>query len=635
MLCCKLCRNDLSQEKRYRHLLSTVATTTKIAICSALCCEGSPTVCNVQCLEEGYICRPCHRSGQKLHNIHAKFATARQQFRDAVLPQFCISMNAHCPLSNPPPTSSTTPNPKRLRMESQTGDTTPVKVDENQQLDEEQFESNRVANEHDGDGGETTEEEDDEEDGDGTTEEDEEIYGYDGITEDEGSCDEDNEEITRVEDSDEEMQELDKSKADYEDADSDNSGSDDFGSGTQFPTQSNPEEPLRNQCTPFELIQSDAISNDVTIAGATVSQFCDPKTRFYFKLVGDNIDKNVKPRYMRSDNQTKSLHYFHVYAVADRVDTSQSSNQTNIIWDPQSVNLQVLLPSIDDERMMKENFCTLISRVLVKHMKHLQPYTSTVSQHILHKYSKEMSEKSQLIPLGVILKNENQVDEMGQIMEILHKYVPCQQSSDEIELASGQLLSVKYTKFLHILMGGDQLTVSRMRSVHEGLENSNCPRERLEGLVPVVEDWHAKVIFLKVIWSRLYKYASTSDRGTLYHLRNLVHRKNVRNNPEKDVNASEDFLLTTVQSHILSAAMTIFGMDSLEDQPDINMFPEHDQDIPDKTTVLKSAVEIIVHEFVDIGFRPQRKGRKQKPKDNLDHSREFTSMYLQFVYNWG
>ena len=71
-------------------------------------------------------------------------------------------------------------------------------------------------------------------------------------------------------------------------------------------------------------------------------------------------------------------------------------------------------------------------------------------------------------------------------------------------------------------------------------------------------------IFVQVIWSRLYKYAS---RGTLYHLRNLNCRKNVRNDPEKDVNACEDFLLT-VQSHILSAARTIFGMDSLDDQPE-------------------------------------------------------------------
>ena len=62
----------------------------------------------------------------------------------------------------------------------------------------------------------------------------------------------------------------------------------------------------------------------------------------------------------------------------------------------------------------------------------------------------------------------------------MYMYVPCQQST---ELASGQMLSVKYTKFLHILRGGDQLTVSRMRSVHGGLDNSNCPGERLERLV--------------------------------------------------------------------------------------------------------------------------------------------------------
>ena len=105
----------------------------------------------------------------------------------------------------------------------------------------------------------------------------------------------------------------------------------------------------------------------------------------------------------------------------------------------------------------------------------------------------------------------------------------------------------------------------------------------------------------------------------------MVHRKNVRNDPEKDVNACEDFLISTVQSHILSAAMTIFGVDSLDDQPDVNMFPEHDQDIPDKITVLKSAVDILVHNFVDIA---QRKGRKQKSKDNLDHTQEYAKELL-------
>lgn len=36
-----------------------------------------------------------------------------------------------------------------------------------------------------------------------------------------------------------------------------------------------------------------------------------------FKLVGDNIDKEVQPREMHSDYQSRSLHYFHTYAVKD------------------------------------------------------------------------------------------------------------------------------------------------------------------------------------------------------------------------------------------------------------------------------------------------------------------------------
>ena len=32
-----------------------------------------------------------------------------------------------------------------------------------------------------------------------------------------------------------------------------------------------------------------------------------------YKVVGDNIDKEVRPRQMRSDHQTRSLHYFHIY----------------------------------------------------------------------------------------------------------------------------------------------------------------------------------------------------------------------------------------------------------------------------------------------------------------------------------
>ncbi len=45
-----------------------------------------------------------------------------------------------------------------------------------------------------------------------------------------------------------------------------------------------------------------------------------------FKVVFDNIDMNVKPRYMRGDFQTRSLHYVNAYAVKDRINFSQFSD---------------------------------------------------------------------------------------------------------------------------------------------------------------------------------------------------------------------------------------------------------------------------------------------------------------------
>eukprot|EP00731_Ephydatia_muelleri_P014001 Em0007g1311a len=45
-----------------------------------------------------------------------------------------------------------------------------------------------------------------------------------------------------------------------------------------------------------------------------------------FKRVGDNIDKTIKPRDMRINNQANSVHYFNVYAVGDRINFSHLSS---------------------------------------------------------------------------------------------------------------------------------------------------------------------------------------------------------------------------------------------------------------------------------------------------------------------
>ena len=48
---------------------------------------------------------------------------------------------------------------------------------------------------------------------------------------------------------------------------------------------------------------------------------------FGYKFLGDNVDGKVIPRFMRSDNRSKGFHYFHQYAVRDRVDMSHLSEE--------------------------------------------------------------------------------------------------------------------------------------------------------------------------------------------------------------------------------------------------------------------------------------------------------------------
>ena len=84
-----------------------------------------------------------------------------------------------------------------------------------------------------------------------------------------------------------------------------------------------------------------------------------------YKLVGDNIDKNIRPREIRSDHQTQSLHFFHTYVVRDRVNLSTFSNQEPVC-DLSRAHLEKLLPSSSDKQTMLENFGILVAHTLKK-----------------------------------------------------------------------------------------------------------------------------------------------------------------------------------------------------------------------------------------------------------------------------
>ena len=76
--------------------------------------------------------------------------------------------------------------------------------------------------------------------------------------------------------------------------------------------------------------------------------------------VGDNIDKNVRPRYQRHDNKGHYFHYFHGYAVKDRIDFSHLSDKPPILTNPDP---RLLLPSATELTAVQEDLTILITRL--------------------------------------------------------------------------------------------------------------------------------------------------------------------------------------------------------------------------------------------------------------------------------
>ena len=150
-------------------------------------------------------------------------------------------------------------------------------------------------------------------------------------------------------------------------------------------------------------------------------------------------------------------------------------------------------------------------------MQRLEQFSSQkkdVQWHLPSAYTKEMSLKSTVVstlyflficvlltqvPIGIIDLNENGVYEMAGILDQLHKYVPTQpyQVTTNLIDTDEELTYTEYN-FHQIVCTGDQLTVARHRTAKAVQHHSKNQLDRLEGLIPSVEDWYTKQVLVKI-----------------------------------------------------------------------------------------------------------------------------------------
>ena len=121
----------------------------------------------------------------------------------------------------------------------------------------------------------------------------------------------------------------------------------------------------------------------------------------------------------------------------------------------------------------------LVARILCDYVKDLRQLKKFVVPHIPHTYSDKMADKSDVLVLDVLHKNETKSSDMVHIMREMASY-----------------LGASYS---HVaLTGGDHVTCEREQGAKRHVMCSNTREGRLEQLEPCVEDWHCVMNFMMV-----------------------------------------------------------------------------------------------------------------------------------------
>ena len=73
--------------------------------------------------------------------------------------------------------------------------------------------------------------------------------------------------------------------------------------------------------------------------------------------------------------------------------------------------------------------------------------------------------------------------------------------------------------------------------------------------------------YLQIVWQRLLSKNSTSEKGTMCQIRNLLHRSAVPIDPQTNMKAAEDFLLLLLHAHTVAAAKELLSYQLTEAEP--------------------------------------------------------------------
>lgn len=150
----------------------------------------------------------------------------------------------------------------------------------------------------------------------------------------------------------------------------------------------------REEClSTKKIIEASSISKDTS----TLLKTCHPG----FVVAFDNIDIAMKRRNTTVADQNHDYHWVNHKMVVNRVGANDMP--TKPLADILDVENIKFLPNFSDSERQRMDYIILTSRIICNYFDALEPIKDVCIHHIPHKYSKEMSGKSQKVinPLNI------------------------------------------------------------------------------------------------------------------------------------------------------------------------------------------------------------------------------------------
>ena len=137
---------------------------------------------------------------------------------------------------------------------------------------------------------------------------------------------------------------------------------------------------------------SGSCQEEVDAVGKEVNELkkaCHPG----FVISFDNIDVHVQRRNMTMDSQNRDFHWINHQMIENRVSGAMLNSTEPKNYLPNVSNLQ-FIPMLEDQQRQGHNYIILTSRILLEYFEALSPLAEACIQHVPHKYSQAMSQKT-------------------------------------------------------------------------------------------------------------------------------------------------------------------------------------------------------------------------------------------------